>query len=56
MKEFLKEDLIKNAFKYKYIRKMDVKRKTILVLLKMEQYRIINLLGKERKKEKENKA
>lgn len=55
MNKFLNENIIRESFKYKYIKKMDIKRKIILILLKLRAYKIIEKLGKIRKREKENK-
>lgn len=52
IQQFLKIDIIKESFKYKFINKVDIKRKVILFLLKFKLYHIIDLLGKIRKKTK----
>lgn len=49
---YLKQDIVKNALKHKYIKRLDIKRKIILLCIRNKMFLTIKLLGKIRYKQK----
>lgn len=50
--KYLKQDIVKDALKYKYIKNLDIKRKITVFCIKCRMFLIVNLFGKIRYKQK----
>jgi len=53
-KKYLNHNLIKQFFIFKYINKMDIKRRIILLIIRFKLFFALNILGRMRYKEKHN--
>ena len=42
---YLKQDIVKDALKHKYIKKLDIKRKIVIMLIRLKWFEIISFLG-----------